>query len=387
MNMKKYLPFILILAFVFSGCSEKKKLSVDRSGNPVVKKNTAFEMHEDLTSPKFDALKAKYQLDTIFHGEVDEFKRQLLLRDWIRTVIQINDFETEYPGEGVAEEILDAALKGQGYHCGHYMIVQNAVMNAYGYVTRCLGAGPGVKGGPDGHHGINEIWSNRFQKWYLSDAKYNHHFEKNGLPLSALEVREEYLKNKVADIVMVKGSARTAIDADGVKNAKGQMIRKTRADFAQTYTWVEFEKFNDRYTNWPESSDHVSILIMYEDDFFKNNTWIWDGKPHWAYNVKDHLIRVPDRNAIEWTPNTISSTVKVEGDVAHITLESETPNLKTYQMKKLSEGEWQAVDASLEVPIQGDQETLVFRTLNLAEVTGPEHKINFARDAAAITSK
>lgn len=43
------------------------------------------------------------------------------------------------------------------------------------YVTRCLGAGPGVKGGPDGHHGVNEIWSNKFSKWYLSGAKYNHH--------------------------------------------------------------------------------------------------------------------------------------------------------------------------------------------------------------------
>ena len=41
------------------------------------------------------------------------------------------------------------------------MIVQNALMNAYGYVTRCLGSGPGVKNGIDGHHGMNEIWLNK----------------------------------------------------------------------------------------------------------------------------------------------------------------------------------------------------------------------------------
>ena len=53
-------------------------------GNPPLYKNTAFELYEALTSPKFQALKDKYQLDTVVKGETDEFKRQLLLRNWIR---------------------------------------------------------------------------------------------------------------------------------------------------------------------------------------------------------------------------------------------------------------------------------------------------------------
>ena len=377
----------LVCLLALGSCTGKKEpLTAEQTGNPVFKKNTAFEMNEDLTSPKFPALREKYRLDTIFHGEQDEFKRQLLLRNWIRTVIRIGDFEPNYPGDDVAEEILDWGLKGQGYHCGHYMIVQNAVMNSYGYVTRCLGAGPGVKGGPDGHHGINEIWSNKFRKWYLSDAKYNHHFEKNGIPLSALEVREEYLRNKAADVVLVKGADRTPIESDGVRNAKGVMVDKTRADFARTYTWIEWEKYNDRYTHWPESSDHVSILNMYDDDYFKNNTWIWDGKPHWAYNVKGHLVRVSDRNAIEWTPNTIDSKVTIEGDVARIKLLSQTPNLKTYQMKRLADKDWKDIDEEVSVEINGDKEELTFRTLNLADVTGPEHRIIFTRREGGLSS-
>ena len=130
----------------------------------------------------------------------DEFKRMLLLRNWIRSVIPIND-PGPHPGDGSCESILDNALKGSGYHCGHYMVVQNAIMNAYGYVTRCLGAGPGGQDGVQNHHGINEVWLNTYQKWFLCDAKYNSHFEKNGVPLSALEVRDEYLKNKAEDIV------------------------------------------------------------------------------------------------------------------------------------------------------------------------------------------
>lgn len=378
--------FVLFLLTIFGSCGKKEKLAVVEVENPVVKKNTAFKMHEDLTSPKFEALKAKYQIDTVLGSEEDEFKRQLLLRHWIRTVIDISDFESSYPGEGEVETVLDEALKGQGYHCGHYMIVQNAVMNAYGYVARCLGAGAGVKGGPDGHHGVNEIWSNKFQKWYLSDAKYNHHFEMNGIPLSALEIRDQYLKNQAADIELLKGPDRRSIQSDGVKNAKGIMVDKARATFAQTYTWISYETYNDRYTNWPESGKRVSILTMYEDDYFKNNTWIWDGKPHWAYNVKGHLIREPNRDAIEWTPNTVESDVTVAGDAVQVQLQSQTPNLRSYQMRELPQGTWEDTPASVKLDVTGGRQEIAFRVVNLAGVAGPEHKVVIARGREALSS-
>lgn len=385
--MKRNSVLIFVMSLLLISCGKKEPLAVDTSGNRPVYKNTAFELYEDLSSPKFQALKEKYQLDTVVNGETDEFKRQLLLRNWIRTVIRISDFEPRYPGGDHAENILDEALKGQGYHCGHYMIVQNAVMNAYGYVTRCLGAGPGVKGGPDGHHGINEIWSNKFGKWYLSDAKYDHHFEKDGIPLSALEIRDEFLKNKVADVVLVKGPGRTAIDSDRLADKSGAMKEVTKERFAQTYTWIEWEKFNDRYVNWPNSKARSSVLNMYADDYFNNNTWIWDGKPHWGYSKPEHMVRVADRNAIEWTPNMIASEVNIEGEVAHIKLDSETPGLKTYQMKRNPDGEWEDIDPAVKVKVNGDREELAFRALNLAGVAGPEYKLVIGRGEEAISSK
>ena len=336
--------------------------------------NTVFVSGEDLSSPKFRALRDKYQLDTIYHGEHDEFQRILLLRNWIRSKIKVSDFEDFYPGDGYAEGILDAALKGNGFHCGHYMIVQNAVMNAYGYVTRCLGAGPGVKGGPDGHHGMNEIWLNQYKKWFLSDAKYNHHFEKNGIPLSALEVRDEYLKNKAADIVLVKGPERSPIPGDKVANNKGEMIVWTKERFAQTYTWLEWESSNNRFTAWPGNSDELSKLNMLADAYFKDHTWIWDDKPHWAYNT-EFMIKVPERKSIEWTPNVVASWVNINGNIARIKLRSNTPNLKTYQVKDQSGDVWKNISDSLEIKLENERNEFLFRAVNLAEVSGPEHKI------------
>ncbi|HBH83444.1 MAG: hypothetical protein A2X05_15265 [Bacteroidetes bacterium GWE2_41_25] len=358
----KYL--ILVAALFLMNCSIRSYYS-ERVENPAFRSNTVFNSYEDLTSPKFAHLISKYRLDTIFHGETDEFKRILLLRHWIKSVISINDFGDPYPGDGYAEGILDAALKGQGFHCGHYMTVQNGIMNAFGYVTRTLGAGPGVNGGPDGHHGINEIWLNQYNKWFLSDAKYDHHFEKNGIPLSALEIRDEYLKNEAADITKVKGPERIPFDIDAETG-----ISKVRN--AQTYTWIEWHGYNNMFTVWP---DHQELLIMYDDDFFKNNTWIWEGKPHWAYAKPEFMKLVQERDKIYWTPNTIVSQVNIDGNVAHIGLTSQTPNLKEYQMKELPSGEWKPVTEKFDMELKKKEYELVFRTVNLADINGPEHRI------------
>ena len=202
--MKSIILYLLFITTLITACTNKRTFVQVETSNPVFKPNTAFTSYENLTNPKFEALREKYQLDTIFHGETNELKRILLLRNWIRSVVAIND-PGPHPGDGSPESILEYALKGNGYHCGHYMVIQNAVMNAYGYVTRCLGAGPGGADGVQNHHGINEIWLNAYNKWFVSDAKYDSHFEKDGIPLSALEVRDEYLENKAADITRVKG--------------------------------------------------------------------------------------------------------------------------------------------------------------------------------------
>ncbi len=355
---------ILFFGILFISCNKREYYKTEVK-NPVYRPNTEFQASEDLLSSKFEHLRIKYQLDTVFHGETDELKRILLLRHWIKSVIKIDDFGDPYPGGGYAEGILDAALKGHGFHCGHFMKVQNAVMNAFGYVTRTLGAGPGVKGGPDGHHGINEIWLNSYNKWFLSDAKYDHHFEKNGIPLSALEIRDEYLKNKAADIVKVKGPDRVPFDID-------QETGLSREQNARTYTWIEWHGFNNMFTVWP---DYQELLIMYDDDYFKNNVWIWDGKPHWAYAQPAFMKRVEDRDSIYWTPNTISSKVNIEGRVAHIALTSDTPNLREYQMKDLSDGNWVKTDNKLDINLKKKRYELAFRTVNLADVSGPEHRI------------
>lgn len=107
----------------------------------------------------------------------------------------------------------------------------------------------------------------------------------------------------------------------------------------------------------------------------KNITWIWGGNPHWAYEKPEFMIRELKREAIYWSPNTIKTKVSIEGQVAHIELLSDTPNLKEYQMKEMFSGEWQKIENTLDVNLTEDTYEFAFRVVNLANVFGPEHHV------------
>jgi len=170
---------------------------------------------------------------------------------------------------------------------------------------------------------------------------------------------------------MVNGPGRIPFEFD-------TEYKTSKEHFARTYACIEWETYNDNYTALGDTSDARGILTMYNDDYFKNHTWMWDKKPHWAYNTR-YMNLVPDRKAIEWTPNTIASKVKIEGNRAKIELISNTPNLKTCQVKEMPEGDWKDVSNVVEVELRKDKNEMLFRTVNLAGVTGPEHTVIIER--------
>ncbi len=135
---------------------------------------------------------------------------------------------------------------------------------------------------------------------------------------------------------------------------------------------IEYNPNNNMFTVWPKFE---TLLTMYADDYFNNNIWIWGDKPHWAYKKPEFMIRETNREAIEWTPNTIESQVSINGQTAHIQLISDTPNLKEYQMKELPSGDWGKVENSIDLNLSDNTHEFAFRVENLANVYGPEHNI------------
>jgi len=64
MKMKMILSVATV--FLVAGCASKNSFHEVKSDNPDFYANTVFKSYEDLASPRFRALKEKYQLDTIF---------------------------------------------------------------------------------------------------------------------------------------------------------------------------------------------------------------------------------------------------------------------------------------------------------------------------------
>ena len=356
---------LTLTAISWASAGQSKRFVILDVENPRYCGNELFRSFENYYSPRIKQLRDRYGLDSVVTGESDEWKRILLLRHWIRSNIAIdNDNPTQTRGDTFA--ILDAAIKGGKFHCTHFSIVQHAVLNSFGYVTRRLGCGPGLKD-DGGHHGVNEVWVNKFSKWVLIDAKYDAHFEKDGVPLSALDIRDEVWHDGAKSVVRVVGPDRKPMKPDP-ETGKWE----TRPD---TYRWCSWETNTNRFTTFPARP--TSTLVVLDDEIFRNNTWYRDGKPHWAYGTP-YFIKTARRDWIEWTPNVITSKVTIAESRAHVFLNSCTSNFRSFQIINEA-GAWQDCSEQIELSLdRRDHNRFLFRTINLFGVTGPEHRVVIA---------
>lgn len=180
------------------------------------------------------------------------------------------------------------------------------------------------------------------------------------------ETDEWNLKNKAADILMVCGTEKKILSKDPES-------AETAAEFAQTFSWLEWDVYTNRFSAFPH---HEEKLLMYRDSFFNQHTWLWKGKPHWAYNTP-FVQYIDQQEPVYWTPDTVFSTVTIHKDQAHIVLTSETPNFNSYQCKKDNTDSWEPCDSSIVFTLNKMSTDLYFRTLNRAGVPGAVHHLQF----------
>lgn len=336
--------------------------------NPVRRPDTVFSSHEDLSSPRYEEFRKKYALEEVVRGEEDEFKRILLLRNWLYRRVKVDRSQPEPKADDVYHT-LDQGPRGGHFHCAHMSMALNPVLNSLGHVSRLVFAGPGEKEPArlSGSHGANEVWSNALLKWILVDAEHDTHFEKDGTPLSALEVRDEVLRDGGQALARVKGPERKPLP---------RVEDESYGESARTYAWVSFYSEGNRFPRWPERVGGFELVL--DDEAFRTRTWYRSGKKHWAYAAA-RFKPVKDRGALEWTPNVLEVRSEVRGDSALIRIASSTPNLKEYQAKR-GDGPWEKVEESFTIRLAGAREELRLRAVNRGGVSGPEHRLSLVRD-------
>ena len=361
---------ILLLSAAARDAAGQAKYTVRPIENPQFRPSQIFFRFEDIASPPFGELSRRFAFAETVKGIEDEFERILRLRHWIFNTLKVDLTKPGPPMDAIS--ILAQGPSGGPFECSHAMIAQNAVMNSMGYVARCLQPGPGQEENTyiaAGNHGVNEIWSNKHRKWFISDAEFDGHFEKGGVPLSALEIRDEYLKNDAKDVDLVVGPER--------KKVKPRLLFSPHS-----YRFVAYELTGDRHTQSGWSS---GALAVWEDEYFKTHTWYrWStplgGKApmHWALR-QNFFVRVAHRDWIEWTPNVISMRAEIQGVVARVRLRSHTPNFERHEMRRPG-GRWEKIGADFDLKLEGLRVEREFRSVNIAGVTGPVSRLLIERE-------
>jgi hypothetical protein len=241
------------------------------------------------TWEKFDRqelarLRQEFNLEEVVAAGRTEFEKQLLLKDWVYRILPKGN--NSKPGYKNAIDILGDRETGE-FYCSHFALVYLQCATVLGWYCRKLGVDfDHPQGVEERHHGVVDIWSNQFQKWFVVDAQHNQHYEKEGIPLNAAETRGEYLRNK-------------AVDVNGIISNHSLVVSFNENSFGfntpSNYFWF-FILLRNNFFEDPDVYNSKSLLWV--DELNENKIWYKGGgtkgesKPHPMY--ESQFIKTSD---------------------------------------------------------------------------------------------
>ncbi|HUU29621.1 MAG TPA: hypothetical protein VM123_17605 [archaeon] len=314
-------------------------------------------------------LRGRYGLKEVVAGAEDEWQGQLLLKHWVHSRIKNGTPKVEANN---AVEILEYAAQGKEFWCSYFAITYMQCAQALGWQARKLGLDRyhGAEGLGSKHHGAVEVWSNRFRKWVYIDPQSDLHFERNGVPLSAWEIRSSWLKSRGQGVDHVTGVPPDTV----LKNPAVIWWDLPDEDETALFFWLYYA---DNAADWneegaarfifPQDSANAG-LTWYQNDY-KNNK----SRRHTGYQ-KGLFLPTDSLEDVYWTVGVVEANLveAAPGEIS-LSLRSWCPNLRGYEISCSSEV-WQPVADSSRVvwPLKKGSNYLALRTVNKAGVTGPE---------------
>lgn len=333
---------------------------------PAVHSNFKFETY-DYDDPLLIELRNRYKLAEVVVSGRDEWEKQLLLKEWVSEQITNGNPTVEAHN---ALEILQHAAEGKKFYCSYFAITYLQCAQALGWQARKIGVDR--LHGPDSltstHHGVAEIWSNRFAKWVVMDAQSNLHYELSGVPLSSWEIRAEWLKNKGADVDRVVGVPPN----HKLKNPAIVWWNREDEDETACYFWI----YVSNSVNWNEDGN---IQYIFPQDsvnagltWYQNDTKTKSGRLHTGYQKGFFrpTERIEDAYWSVGLVETMIDSVHYSGDI-FLSFDSYCPNLVGYEYS-LDGLSWSPVENAkcLGLKLSNGNNYFAVRTLSKGDVRG-----------------
>jgi len=352
-----------------SGLSEARPATIQLGGRtatirkldalPYVESQyTKLFRFDTFANPELKELRERYKLDAVVAPGRDEFERQILLLDWVHH--QFKKFgrpSTEALG---ALEILKGIEDGQPFFCVQYAHLYASAAASLGWVDRelALRRHQDPPGGGSTEHLTTEIWSNQHRKWVMMDPTANMHIEKDGIPLSGFEIRQEWFYREGTNLVFVVGKDR------------------------KQYRNADLPIFLARFAGFGDLTVPADELCKYGFIGYIPNTDLMDAGPDYGkmFIVKDklcegtrwHTRMHPANPAVDpyFPINQAAVSLSPEQDKVRVTLQTMTPNFKSYEAR-IDGGAWALTESGFLWSIHEGSNRLELRTVNRFGVEGP----------------
>ena len=163
----------------------------------------------DPHSERIAQLRSEFDFEQAVQGAESEFDAFLGLKRWVRSRWN-HGWSQAFATVKDGLDVLRAAAEGNQFCCGHYNMVFRDCALALGWVTRGVGLSVADCGFPRDYrcgnvgHSVPEIWSNELRKWVLLDPDLNVYYARDGVPLSALEIRDAWLSHEADQVQMIQ---------------------------------------------------------------------------------------------------------------------------------------------------------------------------------------
>jgi hypothetical protein len=353
-------------------------------------------------SPRLKHLREKYQLDKVIAPGKSEMEQLMLLRYWVR-----NQWHTAWGSHPAAwmppwDALVILANKDQPdclTMCTHYAAVFTQCCVALGWNARhCI----------LDHHCTAEVYVNAHNKWVMMDAGNSAersdvglHFERKGIPLSALELHVAQKTGKTKDITvhftpakLVAKIAPLCRPAPAAKTKPASRPDVVPAADLGKYPVCGLNNYR-RYA-FPARNNYLDSLYpgeLYQgwsEYYYDGYWWVGDSRddPKISPEYSRHLT--PDRPqdidwSLNWTRIHLARTAKA-GEV-HVDLETMTPNLARLEMTgkagQVGPKDWKPTAARFVWRLQPGVNVLRVRSLNKFDRAGVEAKVEVKWTPAA----
>lgn len=319
---------------------------------------TALFKFDSAENPKLRKLREHYRLEEVVASGRDEFEKQILLMDWVHH--QFKKFGQPTMSAKGALEILQGIERGHTFFCTQYAQLFVSAAASLGWIDRPLALRRHQDSGRGGstEHATTEIWSNQYAKWIMLDPTSNFYLEKNGVPLNAYEIRQEWFYNAGRDLVFVVGKERRKY----TKKDLPIFLRKF-AEFGDlTIDPEELDKYG--FIGYIPNSDLMDSGFDYGRMFIVKDQ-LCDGTS-W------HQRRLPKNPATDpyFPIHQVTFVLEPSNDAVRVQLATFTPNLLEFQVS-LNGAEWRRAADTFDWTPKAGINRLEARAVNAFGVSGP----------------